>query len=506
MKKLNLFRSVSPVFFFAGAVCILLTSYLLIKIRACALPHAGFYSALSVFLLFWFFLFLFLAYRKKEQGAPLWKIYILLSIGLSLPVSLFFLPSSVPDELTHYQNAIRASNFLIFREPLTEDYEEAVFMTELFNAGPYLTPEFYEAVASWLSPFRKTSELAPLYIAIPGTSVPLGYIFSSAGIALGHLLRLSPLYSLYLGRFFNALAFTALTALSIHWIPYGKRALMAIALFPMTVQLAASLSYDMVVIAATFLLVSYILKLCCQKERITLKQEGLCLLFCLILAPCKICVYYPLLALVLLIPKKNFGKPARKWIFTALCLTLSAALIILLQRSSFASRVSDYSAQDYYSVSYVLANPGEGIRLLISDLWLNLDKYIKTAVDQNLGWFYLSGYDWMTALFLILFAAGALPSSKEPKPAVTVSERLLLLFAAACSFGMILLTFLTATPLTSPVIEGVQGRYLTPLFILLIPVLQNKAVTLSDRLLESVPFTVCGLSFLTVLLLALSIL
>ena len=82
-------------------------------------------------------------------------------------------------------------------------------------------------------------------------TTPLAYVPQALGFTLARVLGLNSIALLYLGRFLNLLLFAAVGVLTIKRLPFGKNVFFGVSILPMSLHLAASLSYDVVILAFT---------------------------------------------------------------------------------------------------------------------------------------------------------------------------------------------------------------------------------------------------------------
>ena len=232
------------------------------------------------------------------------RLFLISMIVLSLAYMLLFPPVTVPDEQAHYISAYRMSNFFLFHwgqwgnpDVLMRAADFNFF--DQFDSNGYVSGETYRLLADNFSLFADSTEQV-IYSADAVTNVPLGYLASALGIALGRLFHLGGVPVFYLGRMFNMAQYIVLAYFAMRRIPFGKAALFIISMFPMTLHLCASYSYDCMIIGVSMLFVAEVVRMICG-DSVRRGQLILCAVYCFVLAPSKL-VYTPLLFLVLLIP------------------------------------------------------------------------------------------------------------------------------------------------------------------------------------------------------------
>ena len=275
-------------------------------------------------------------------GLYLGVLFILVMPGLS-----------APDEVSHYLTAYRLSSRMLGKadlDPVTglaavraEDYPledlSGVKTPEIADdkepaaevLGNPVTYYTYRTVADWDLRYPQRGGMVISGLADVRTT-PVMYLPQAAGMTLVRAAGGSALGLAFAAKFLNLLAFLCLTSAAIGRIPFGKEILCGVGLLPMTLHLAASMSYDSGILGCSFLLCAEILRLAYGKEdgNTVGKTDGKAagkgigktdgkavgtyvrgrdfLLLCLLtaaLSPCKM-VYSCLVLLYLLIPAERF--------------------------------------------------------------------------------------------------------------------------------------------------------------------------------------------------------
>src|SRR5581483_8879319 len=168
-----------------------------------------------------------------------------------------------------------------------------------------------------------------LFLDFPNSALasPVSYLPQAAAMGLGRLLGLSPLLLLYLGRGLNLAAWTLLTHAAIRAAPLRKWLLVALALSPVSLFQASTLSAD----AATNALAALWLACCLRERRETapLAAGRLALLAALAAALALSKAPYGVLVLLwFLLPWRRFGSRARFAAASAALVGVSAALAV----------------------------------------------------------------------------------------------------------------------------------------------------------------------------------
>jgi uncharacterized membrane protein len=315
------------------------------------------------------------------------------------------------------------------------------------------------------------------------TYSPLPYLVSALSIALGKLFDLSPLILLYLGRFGNLLLWLLIIFLAIRITPVFKWGFLAIALMPMTLFQAASLSADGIAISLSFLTIAIFLKLALDDniKKITQKHILIIISIGLLLGLAKM-PYIMLILLFFLIPSKKFG--SRSKMFQIFGLTFLLAVLIIAFWNFMVNGL------------YMPLDPGISIKdQLLCILHYPVD-FIQTMLNTSSqyagelpfivvgNWAYanspIPNLIYYMYLFIILLVAAF---DKGPFK-ISLKQRYIILGLFLLIAGTIfVLEYLTWTYTGAPLIHGIQGRYLIPILPLLFLTLYEKGERTKNRLL-----------------------
>lgn len=291
---------------------------------------------------------LFAALLWSRKGDRMYRAYAFSAMVLGV-LYLAVMPGlSAPDELSHYSTAYRISSNMMLEDPLIRpagltavravDYP----LEDMNGVKTPLVPDDEESVPEVLgNPVKQTTYRAvkdwdkryafstkPVASAIPDVhTTPVFYLPQAIGFSIARALGLGTMGLLFLGKFLNLCCYVALTALAVRTTPLGKGWFAAAGLLPMSVSLAASLSYDAGLIGTVFLFTALIFKLAYGEEEIRARELfALCALAALF-GPCKL-VYAPLILLLWLVPARVFGGGGKKLLcFLILLLSLIAAVL-----------------------------------------------------------------------------------------------------------------------------------------------------------------------------------
>ena len=257
------------------------------------------------------------------------RFYFLAGLFLGVLFILVMPGLSAPDEMSHYLTAYRLSSRMLGKadlEPVTglaavrtEDYpledlsgvktpaipdDEEPAAEVLGNPVTYYT---YRTIADWDLRYPEQGGMVISGLADVRTT-PVMYLPQAAGMALVRAFGGSALSLVFAARFLNLLAFLLLTTAAICRMPFGREILCGVGLLPMTLHLAASMSYDAGILGCSFLLCAEIFRFAYGRAAGAFVRGRDLLLLCVLtaaLSPCKM-VYSCLVLLFLLIPAERF--------------------------------------------------------------------------------------------------------------------------------------------------------------------------------------------------------
>lgn len=422
-------------------------------------------------------------------------VFILLGLIYGIAFLLLIPPFQVPDEYEHYYKAWDISNGNIIPEKIGNKAgvylpESVKIMTDnVYQKWKYFILNNQELDMEYLLSLPLESD-NDVFVDISKYAVvtysPIPYIASALSMAAGKMFNLSPLLLMYLGRLGNLILWLFVTFLAIRITPVFKWGFLAIALMPMTLFQAASLSADGVTLALSFLIIAIFLKLALDEsiEKINTKHILILVLISLILSLAKL-PYVMLILLFFLIPSAKFESKRQMFmIFGLLSLVTVLAIAIwnFMVNGLYMPLDPGVSIKD--QLFYVLHNPVDYIHVLMN----TSSKYAVEFPIISVGsWAYLDTplSKWIYGIyFLVLFIIAIFDKNSFK---INFKQRYIILGVFLLITSTIFfLEYLTWTYVGAQVIHGIQGRYLIPILPLLFLFLyENGSDTKSRILVES---------------------
>lgn len=417
------------------------------------------WNVLFCVLIFGISIGLILFTQMKDIPLHVFAFVAILLLGL---LSIFIQPiCNIPDENTHLARAEYLSEGHFFVEKEAQEFDSILSIHELINNVGVTFPstDFTD---------KNIDYTADKFWHIAASNISLLYIPQAIGVSLAKILHLKVIWLLWLGRFFNLLAYTCLISIGIKIAPNLKNMLLFVALLPMSIQQAASLSPDALINGVAIFTVGVFIWLS-KKSCITWLQFVIFWGLCVLITVSKlnnICFG----GLILLLPEVK-GETKSKFLLLRF---LSILLIGLV--GCFYYYCTLQIAPGLYNQEYLIQNnvsSSEQIRFIFSNFGYWIKSYLYSLIKQlpehiellnNFGWFEIS-CPVITIVMIFLFAKLCY-SQKSEVPFWKRWYIILLVMGIyfITSFALYLgWTFVGATRTV-----GVQGRYFIPAITLMV--------------------------------------
>lgn len=458
-------------------------------------------------------------YFAAERG--IWKLErIYLVCGLTMGIIYLFLipPYATPDEVAHINSAYHVSNVILHTTGENEKdgvIAKRVCDTEAENGfSNEITRKSYNYLLDNL--FQRAGDTSMTEENCVYAQPYLVYFASGLGIAFGRLLHLNWAAALLLGGLFNVLFFVGTMYYAMKELPFGKLALFAICMMPMTLQQTSSFSYDQMTIAMAFLVTALALRFAYGKEPVKRSEIAVYIVASILLVISKGGAYSLLVFLpfVLMFSKERLTK---KNLLCAGGFTAGVALLLMRGKiaalfagsssaATAANAVTEHEgayivwADSYaYSLSELLHAPKTFLHLILDTIQVNLDFYMETMIGSHLGWLTIEVATVYLIGFIAVLFLGVLQQEGEPF-GVSMRDRIGMWVIGASAIGASMMAMLLYwTPKESATIQGVQGRYFIPVLFVLVLTLRNKAVTVRRNLNRELVLTLLILELAVVI-------
>jgi uncharacterized membrane protein len=407
------------------------------------------------------------------------RLAVLIFLLLALPVSAFMAWAMPPyfnvDETNHVMRAetVLQGQFLGVKDETGQsggmiDSHLLVLLSHywpsLTSAGQHVTPELVETgqAVRWGGDLR--------FVHIPNTAIyPANlYLPTIMGLGLGKVFDLTVQDSILLARFFN-LGFAAVLMAGALWLAaYGRAAMLAVALWPMSIVQYAACSQDGLLIAMSAMYVALLSRAMVAGRRSTGAEFLWLALLVGLLSMSRPTNLLLLLPLWWVMPARIGRMPG--WIAPAVAalFTIGWALhaALYVQVMQFHDGVTpDMGAQLRHVLSHPLIFPEALIR--------TIDRWGWPLIAAMLGWVGWSHtnivlsdtvYNFYLKSFGLMLLLGLIDRHNQPALRMKLTVGLTLLGSLLAIF---FLQYLTFSAPGATMIDGVQGRYFVPLAFLL---------------------------------------
>jgi uncharacterized membrane protein len=277
---------------------------------------------------------------------------------------------------------------------------------------------------------------------------------------LGLKYSLSALTVFYASRLAGLAVYTLLAWLAVRLAPFGKWILAVAALAPTAAYQGATISADPVSNGAALLFIAGSLSASSRQDFGWRRLLGLLELSSLLFWAKGNLALLALLPLLVL-PPSRFRMRGGWLLLAGMIFALGMIEVGGWVMLGYSGTEGGASSQ----LAYLAANPIGVLSTLLNDLWTSSPKYISQWVGD-----YGYGYGLVPAAAYASFGAAAFAawwadSSQGPLPRRT--RYALLLTFGVCVLGTSLVMYVAATPVGAGFVEGLQGRYFTPIAPLL---------------------------------------
>lgn len=307
------------------------------------------------------------------------------------------------------------------------------------------------------------------------------YFPQAIGVEIGMIFKLNPYFSAMLGRMTGLVILVLLMTLAIRKLPKHKLFASILLLSPVALSYCASFSADGMILACISLMVSYVVYYMETKSKISKKDYAILAILTIIISISKM-AYLPVIGILIFIPKECFEKTKNKWISFAIYMLLG--LIVAISWMKIANM--NISGDATNTNTWIYTNPLGYLIVLFRTTVQNAYGYIE---DSFAGHFLchnqISVYQIIPVAYIIIAIMAFL--SDENKNKTTMMQKII-------TFGIIVVSYVlisTAmyvynTSFKSGLIIGVQGRYLLPLFLMLIFFGNKKKIEIEEHRLTNI--------------------
>ncbi len=430
---------------------------------------------------------LIMVFRAKPH-----QIFVIAGTCMALCYAFLLPPGTVPDEIGHIETTYYYSNKLLGIE---EPDAESIYVrkTDQEAIGKLqTTPTLKEYNYFILNITHRSDDTKLVKIdATKGSDNWLLYAPAILGVTAGRLIGLNGITTLYAGRFFMMFVYLFFAFFAIKRVPVGKAAMFIIVLSPMFIQQSCSYSYDAMPIELTTLFVAELFSVLYEDRKMRKRDIIILSALAFVIASCKAGTYIPECLLLFLIPKEKYEseKQCRRMRIGFLVVMILGFLInsipylmMVLGVTEATTELQQYSnSLNCYTVSDVLFNPGNTVRVLITTFLQYIDFYFEGSFAGPLGWLNIGINPMWGYLMAGLMLLGVTAVKDEPEY-ITKKQRVWIALALLATVAMVTAAmFVSWTGKGSTTISGIQGRYFTPILFYFFFLFRGKFIKIAHN-------------------------
>lgn len=422
-------------------------------------------------------------------------------------------PLAVPDENTHFINAYSISQLNLLPDINSETGEVGKYIPQYIAA---FTQEHKDNYAneldegysyaesyfdSWLQVGDDDREL--IFWKSDLVSInPWSYVVAALGMKIGSLVcnvtgaGFDTAYNLLLaGRLANLLFYVLISSLAIKITPCLKRTMMLLFSMPISLFLAASVSFDAILIPVAMLLFAEIMKLYMSNEEHCIKRKDICIVvICTLFLTAVKMAYAPLLGLLLLVPFRKYE--SKKQYITAIIIVMCTGIVGLLipqiaiktsiQGAEHITNPNILLQKDYF-IHHIYYFPKIMYYTLVKYCNFYISGFIAKIgyLDTNLPIIYVGLFGVILLIVILIESCHISGINWKIKISAVV-------LSAITIFGMFIAMYTTWTPLVEELygntVSGIQGRYFIPVFCFMCTVFFNN---IGARMPKNIDKVVC---------------
>ncbi len=410
------------------------------------------------------------------------KVFLLLGLIFGLCYVFLTPPFQSPDEDIHFMSSWQYSTFdrlggfprnLV--ECLYEHLDAAIDKT-----GTVYSREIRDNFFHAECPAEEALQREYDTTLVPGLYSQ--YLVQMGAFKLAQIFTARYIFWLWAGRLANLALYLLVGYFAVKLAKFYRWGMVLLALMPMPLSLAGSLSYDVSINALSLLFFSLTQRLVTDEKPYGWKELKYFYLLGLAMMFLKF-PYVLMYGVLLFVPAARFSRKYWKYVTIAFCLLLFAGAVgVNMRRAEDTGKKQRSDARPFYDrdarMRISRANPAEKLTELKHSPAEFIRAAGKTAVSIRipfyagsfvgiLGWLTVWPPLWLLAIYgLLLLAAAGL--EEENSPAVRFKWPLRSIFLLG-GFGLVLLIhliFYLAVALENGEIAGVQGKYFFPIALL----------------------------------------
>jgi uncharacterized membrane protein len=422
--------------------------------------------------------------KEKKLFKPE-TVFIILSSLFGLIILLVTPPFQVPDEYLHfdYSYAVSLGNFFGDTSVIPNSLQQLMDATNSLPSHPEVKISFDKLLQFIRIPLNP-GETVPKIYSPEAKYDPVPYLPTALSIVIARVFNFNPLDLFYFGRIINLLFWILLGYNAIKLMPDFKWAFLLLILAPMSLFEAGSYSADVFLNSISFLWISLCFNYSSlQNEEVLDKRSRILLIIIASLLSLAKPPYIFLVGLYFWIPRSKFGNNPQYRKNTLQIIGISFFLF-LFSLSYLRHDLSVTNIDTTYSfmgqLRFLINSPLKYPVIVLQSIKELFIPYWYSSIGL-LGWLdtLLPSYIYITYPMVVIFICII---DQQMQVLFSLKQKLITILVSTFVFLTITLSsYLTWTPVGKNIIEGLQGRYLIPVFPILILLFKNRYISVSKE-------------------------
>ncbi len=354
---------------------------------------------------------------------------------------------------------------------------------------------YYDFRGNWRLRNHPLQNETPEFVNFPSPALysPVLYLPQALGMRVARLFSMGPWYYLYFGRLGNLLFSLILGFIAIRLLPQSGWLFFLVLMTPTSLFQRSSLSCDALINSVGLLMIAIALNMAVKLDRtIKIWELIICCILSFVIAQSK-STYLFLPFIFFIVSPTNF-RTRRGYRYALGSVALSSVVGFVLWNLIVRSIQVPLTEKgnSLGQIAFCLANPWLALKTIGTELYGGWGGYLRDVVGEHLGWrnvvlprFFVAWY--VNAMIFCSLFALTLAN-------YTFRKRVYTLALGCFSYLFIgLAVYLVNMHVGAPRLEGIQGRYLTPILpLFFLPFLGVLGSTRVQKLIPAIALGFMG--------------
>lgn len=440
-------------------------------LNVCLIKNSNLGIYIALFLIVIVAIYLFAIWATCQNGRlDIYKFFLITSVSMTMLYFVLMLPWSGPDAGAHYGATYRLSN-MVLGYPEEKEWwgreEDAQFSKQLWGDSLNPSMQSYVDVVYNFKIFSSDNTIVEMpfreekmeYYSI------INYWPEVLGLTLGRFLNFSAIFNAYLARLFLCIFYVSMCYHALKVTPIAKSLFAGISLLPMPLMMSSAFSYDPMVIITSLCFVASIFAL--YKEPDSIKKLVEACIWSFMLGSVKGGGSLILLPLVFIIVDSVKNK--KIWIKIG-CISASGVFSVLFFNKilQIGNELFQFGIEGNgkMEASFAYQHPLQYVQMCVSTYLSWFNRLLLNMIGTELAWLEKTLPD--AIMLLLVFTICILAIYEKDEIILRKRDRDICFFSAFLMIAFTPMMLLSWTNKGATVIDGLQGRYYFPVFILVL--------------------------------------